>query len=115
MKMLADHVLVKPETREERSIGQILLPDGADKNWARGEVLGVGEGLYLQNGDRIKPDVHVGDRILYFKRDAIDVLDNNRNLHIIQERQAVAILEARDIELSDNQKKVLESNDDASA
>lgn len=106
MRMLADHILVKPETREERKIGQILLPDDADvsKNWARGEVLDVGEGMYLQNGDRIPPDIHIGDRVLYFKRDAIDVLDNNRNLHIIREHQAVAVLEVRDIEMSDNQK-----------
>lgn len=109
MKMLADHFLVKPETRSERSIGRILLPDNTEI-WARGVVVAVGDGLYLQNGSRIGPDVSVGDKILYFKRDAIDILVNNRNMHIIQERQAIAIFEDADIEMSDNQKKALEGD-----
>ena len=62
IKPLADRVLVKPAPAEEKTIGGIIIPDTANENPLKGEVLATG------NGTKDEEMVHkVGDTVLYGK------------------------------------------------
>lgn len=95
MKMRANNVLVDPEMWTEQKIGAILLPDnqGAREKFARGTVIAVGPGLYLPGGEQIPIEVDVGDHILYFKAAAAEIVNQERPMHIVQEREILAILD----------------------
>ena len=61
---LHDRVLVRRIEAEEKTAGGIIIPDSAKEKPSEGEVVAVGEGAYNEDGDRIKPDVKPGDRVL---------------------------------------------------
>lgn len=98
MKMLADYILVDPEPRTERKSGSIILPDNSEagNKFARGTVKEVGPGLWLHSGKRPDVEVSVGDHVLYFKQSAVDIDVQERPMHIVQERQILALLETGD-------------------
>lgn len=98
MKMLAAHVLVDPERWTEAKIGSIFLPENSEdrKRFARGTVKAVGPGLCTLTGAHNPIDVKVGDHVLYYKADAINITVNERDMHIVIERALVAILEPGD-------------------
>jgi co-chaperonin GroES (HSP10) len=41
------------------------MPEAAGTQLRKGEVMGVGKGMWLLNGERAKPDVRVGDIVVY--------------------------------------------------
>lgn len=100
MRMLADFVLVKPEDRKTVKIGSIVLPDNAtvQQAFARGIVERVGPGCYLPYGDQIPPDIEVGDKVLYFKDQAIPIVVEQRDMHIVKERNLIGVFEGEDTE-----------------
>ena len=102
MKMFADYILLRPENRSQQKIGSIVLPENSDasKAFCRGEVVAVGEGLYLQCAVavRIPPSMKIGDKVLYFKDQAIPVVVSNRDMHIVRERQVIGVFEPGDAE-----------------
>ena len=52
LRPLGDHILVKPGEAEETTASGIVLPDTAQKRPREGEVLAVGAGKLLENGQR---------------------------------------------------------------
>jgi len=68
---LGDKVLVRPETKEEKSKGGLILTDSVQRGQkVYGEVVAVGTGIFSQNGNRIPITVQVGDKVLYTKNEA---------------------------------------------
>lgn len=65
LKPLYDRVVVKPIEAEEMSAGGIVIPDNAKEKPTKGEVLAVGEGKALDNGQVRAPKVKVGDKVIY--------------------------------------------------
>jgi chaperonin GroES len=64
---LGDKVLVKRIEKEHKTAGGILIPDSAQEKPIQGDVISVGEGLLLENGN-VKPlKVKVGDKVLFSK------------------------------------------------
>lgn len=61
IKPLGDNVLVKQKKEEKTKSGIIL---SAEKELPEGEVVAVGPGKLLENGQRSKMDVAVGDQVL---------------------------------------------------
>lgn len=98
MIMKADYILVKPESWPEQKIGSVLLPDNQEvrKAFSRGTVRGVGPGLFLPNGERPPVEVQSGDHVLYFKAQASPIVVGGENMHIVNERQILAVLEPND-------------------
>ena len=70
---LHDRVLVRRIEAEEKTAGGIIIPDNAKEKPSEGEVIAVGEGAYNEDGDRIKPDVKAGDRVLFGKWSGTEV------------------------------------------
>ncbi|RUO27473.1 co-chaperone GroES [Aliidiomarina sanyensis] len=65
LRPLHDRVIVKRAEAESKSPGGIVLTGSAAEKSTRGEVVAVGNGRILDNGD-VKPlDVKVGDVVLF--------------------------------------------------
>ncbi len=65
LKPLYDRVVVKPVEAEELSSGGILIPDNAKEKPTKGEVVAVGPGKALDNGNTRSMTVKVGDKVIY--------------------------------------------------
>jgi chaperonin GroES len=65
IRPLHDRVILKRTEQETKSAGGIVLTGSAAEKSTRGEVLAVGKGRILENGD-VKPlDVKVGDIVIF--------------------------------------------------
>ncbi len=90
---LNDHILVKPIRSDEVSKAGIILPDTVDKEKPeKGEVMAIGEGKLLDNGQRAPIAVKIGDKVI-FKKYAPDELPGEDDLMIIKEEDILAIIE----------------------
>jgi chaperonin GroES len=93
LQPLGDRVVVKPVSREEMTKSGILLPDTAQEKPQEGEVLAVGPGRVLDNGERAKLDVSKGDRVLYSKYAGTEFKLDDDELLVLSERDVLAVIE----------------------
>jgi chaperonin GroES len=91
---LGDRVLVKRVEEETKSAGGIIIPDTAKEKPQEGEVLAVGPGPRDEDGEYIKMDLSVGDRILFGKWSGTEVKLNGQDLLIMKESDVMGVLEA---------------------
>jgi chaperonin GroES len=89
---LHDRVLVRRLEAEEKTAGGIIIPDNAKEKPSEGEVVAVGEGAYNEDGDRIKPDVKEGDRVLFGKWSGTEVKLDGEDLLIMKESDIMGII-----------------------
>ena len=89
---LHDRVLVRRLEAEEKTAGGIIIPDNAKEKPSEGEVIAVGDGAYNEDGDRIKPDVQAGDRVLFGKWSGTEVKIDGEDLIIMKESDIMGIL-----------------------
>ena len=91
LKPLGDRLVVKVLTREEKTKGGIVLPDTAKEKPTEGEVVAVGTGKILDNGQKQPVEVKVGDRISKYAGTEVTV--DGEELVIFSERDVLAIVE----------------------
>jgi chaperonin GroES len=90
---LADRIVVKPLEAKEKTKGGIVLPDTAKEKPQEGEVMAVGKGKVLDNGQLQALEVKVGDRILYGKYSGSEITTNDgEELLIMREEDVLAII-----------------------
>lgn len=92
---LQDRILIKRiEKTEERSTGGIIIPDSAKEKPQEGEVIAIGNGKRLDNGQVQPMDVKVGDRVLFGKYSGSEVkLDGESDEHLVlHEKEVFGIL-----------------------
>ena len=89
---LHDRVLVRRIEADEKTAGGIIIPDSAKEKPSEGEIIAVGEGAYNEDGDRIKPDVKTGDRILFGKWSGTEVKLDGEDLLIMKESDIMGIM-----------------------
>lgn len=65
IRPLHDRVLVKREEQSNTSAGGIVLTGSATEKSTRGEVIAVGNGRILDNGNVQSLDVKVGDVVIF--------------------------------------------------
>lgn len=95
LKPLGDRVVVKViEEEEQRTAGGIVLPDTAKEKPQKGEVIAVGSGKLLDNGERVPLEVKVGDRIIFAKYGGTEVKVNGTEYLILRENDILAIAES---------------------
>ena len=93
LKPLGDRIVVKVVTRDEKTKGGILLPDTAKEKPTEGEVIAVGTGKVLDNGQKQPVEVKFGDRIIFSKYAGTEVTVDGEELVIFSERDVLAIIE----------------------
>ncbi len=94
IKPLYDRVVVKPaEEAEEKTPSGIIIPDTAKEKPSEGEVIAVGEGRLLENGE-IKPlKVKVGDKVIYSKYAGNEFVVDGEELIVLREDDILAVIE----------------------
>jgi chaperonin GroES len=92
LRPLGDRVVVRPLEREEVTKSGIVLPDTAKEKPQQGEVLSVGPGRVLDNGERVVPDVKAGERVLFAKYSGTEFKHDQDELLILRESDILAIV-----------------------
>ncbi len=94
IRPLHDRVVVRREEEEATSAGGIVLPGSAKEKPNQGEVLAIGNGKLLENGDIRPLDVSVGDVVVFGKYAGSDTIDiDGEELVILSESDIKAIVE----------------------
>jgi chaperonin GroES len=93
LKPIGDRVVVKPKGREETTKSGLVLPDTASERPQQGEVLSVGPGRQLDNGQRVTLDVKQGDTVLFAKYSGTEFKLEDEDLLILSERDVLAVIE----------------------
>ncbi len=95
IRPLHDRVIVRREEEEAKTAGGILLPGSAQEKPNQGEVIAVGSGRILDNGDLRPVDVKVGDTVVFGKYAGQDTIDvDGEELIILSETDIKAVVEA---------------------
>lgn len=93
IRPLQDRILVKRLESETKTAGGIIIPDNAKEKPQEGEIIAVGNGKVLENGSTQKPDVKVGDKVLFSKYAGSEVkIDGNEHL-ILREDDLLGVIE----------------------
>ncbi|WP_346354857.1 co-chaperone GroES [Azotosporobacter soli] len=93
IKPLGDRVVIKVLEGETTTKSGILLPDTAKEKPQEGEVIAVGAGKVLENGQRVALDVKTGDKIIFSKYAGTEVKFDGQEYLIVSERDILAIVE----------------------
>lgn len=93
IRPLQDRILVKRLEGETKTAGGIIIPDNAKEKPQEGEVIAVGNGKMLDDGKLRKPDVKVGDRILFSKYSGSDVKVDGTEHMILREDDILGVIE----------------------
>ena len=93
IRPLHDRVVVRRMAEERTSPGGIVIPDSAAEKPIQGEILAVGNGKVLDNGDRRPLDVKVGDRILFGKYSGTEVKVSGEEVLVMREEDIMGVIE----------------------
>lgn len=93
IKPLYDRVVIKRMEEEKLSAGGIVIPDSATEKPIKGEVVAVGEGKVLDNGNVRAPKVKVGDKVLFGKYAGQSVKVDGEELLVIREEEILAVIQ----------------------
>ena len=94
IRPLHDRAVIRRMEEERKSAGGIVIPDSAAEKPVRGEVVAVGNGKILENGDIRPLDIHVGDKVLFGKYAGTEVKLNGEDLLVMREDDIMAVVEA---------------------
>ncbi len=92
IRPLHDRVIVKRVEEERTSAGGIVLPGSAAEKPSEGEVLAVGNGKQLDNGEVRALEVKVGDKVLFGKYSGNEVKIDGEELIVMREEDVMGIL-----------------------
>ena len=94
IRPLHDRVIVKRLEEERKTASGIVIPDAAAEKPDQGEILAVGKGKILENGDVRQMDVKVGDRVLFGKYSGQVVKVDGDELLVMREEDIMGVVEA---------------------
>ena len=95
IRPLHDRVIVRREEEEQKTAGGILLPGSAQEKPNQGEVIAVGSGRVLDNGEVRPIDVKIGDVVVFGQYAGNDKIDGDgEELIILSEGDIKAVVEA---------------------
>jgi chaperonin GroES len=92
IRPLHDRVLVRRIEEAETVRGGIIIPDTAKEKPQQGEVVGVGDGKVLEDGQRAPIDVKTGDRILFGKYSGSEVKIDGDEYLVVREDEILGVL-----------------------
>jgi len=98
IRPLYDRIVVKRLEQKEQMQGGLYIPDTAKEKPQEGEVVAVGKGKRLENGNLVPLDVQAGDRILFGKYSGSDIKMDGEEYLIMREDEVLGILDAKPVE-----------------
>lgn len=94
LRPLYDRVIVKRIDSEEKTKGGIFIPESAKEKPLEGEIIAVGQGRVLDNGELRPLQVKVGDRVLFAKYAETEIKIDGQNLLLLREDDLLGVLES---------------------
>ena len=92
LRPLNDRILVKRIDSEERTKGGIIIPDSAKEKPLEGEVIAVGPGRMMDNGQLKPMSVKVSERVLFAKYAETEVSLEGQSFLLLREDDILGIL-----------------------
>lgn len=93
IRPLHDRVVVRRMEEERTTAGGIVIPDTATEKPMRGEVIAVGAGKFLDNGDVRALVVKIGDVVLFGKYSGTEVKVGGEELVVMREDDIMGVIE----------------------
>ena len=93
LKPLGDRVVLKVQKEEEQSIGGIVIASNAKEKPTTGEVIALGNGRILDNGQRVEPEVKVGQSVVFDKYAGSEVKYEGEEYLVIRENDIIAVID----------------------
>ena len=93
IRPLHDRVVVRRMEEETTSAGGIVIPGSAAEKPSQGEVVAVGNGKILENGEVRPLDLKVGDKVLFSKYGGTEVKVEGEELLVMREDDITAVIE----------------------
>ena len=93
IRPLHDRVVIRRTEEERTSPGGIVIPDAAAEKPIKGEVLAVGNGKLLENGDIRPLDLKVGDQVLFGKYSGTEVKVDGVEYLVMREDDVMAVID----------------------
>ncbi|MBK1631853.1 hypothetical protein CKO31_14125 [Thiohalocapsa halophila] len=93
IRPLHDRVVVRRLEEKRTSAGGIVIPDSAAEKPIQGEVLAVGRGKILDNGEVRSLDVKVGDRVLFAKYAGTETKVSGEDVVVMREDDIMGVVE----------------------
>ncbi len=94
IRPLGDKIIVKPIEKENITKSGIIIPDTADKERPeQGEVVAIGPGKILDNGQRAEMSVQVGNKVLFKKYSPDEFKLDDEELLVLSESDVIGIIE----------------------
>ena len=93
IRPLQDRILVSRLEGEAKTAGGIIIPDNAKEKPMEGKVVAIGNGKVLDDGKVRRPDVTVGDKILFSKYSGSEVKIDGEEHLILREDDILGVIE----------------------
>ncbi|WP_150909647.1 co-chaperone GroES [Marinobacter halotolerans] len=93
IRPLHDRVVVRRKEEEEKTAGGIVLPGNAKEKPSQGEVIAVGNGRILDNGETRALAVKAGDKVVFGQYAGNTVKIDGEDLLIMSESDIFGVLE----------------------
>ena len=93
LKPLGDRVILDQPQEEETTVGGIVLASNAQEKPSTANVVAVGDGRVLDNGDKVAPTVKVGDKVLFDKYAGTEVKYQDSTYLVLHEKDLVAVID----------------------
>ena len=94
IRPLRDRVVVRRKEEEQTSAGGIVLPGSAKEKPNQGEIIAVGEGKVLDNGDLRALAVKVGDTVVFGQYAGSNTIEiDGEELIIMGESEIFAVVD----------------------
>lgn len=94
IRPLHDRVIIRRMEEERTTAGGIVIPDSATEKPIQGEVIAVGNGKILENGEVRALDVKVGDKVLFGKYAGNEIKLEGEELLVMREEDIMGVVEA---------------------
>lgn len=92
IKPLGERIVLKVLESEEKTKSGIVIPDTAKEKPQMGEVLAVGSGRVLDNGQKVALEVKPGDKVLFAKYAGTEVKLDGEQYMVLKESDVLAIV-----------------------
>ena len=94
LRPLHDRVVVRRSEEEKKTAGGIVLPGSAAEKPNQGEVLAVGPGKALENGEVRALAVKVGDKVVFGPYSGSNTVKvDGEDLLVMAENEILAVIE----------------------
>lgn len=92
IKPLEDRIVIRQVEAEQTTASGLVIPETAKEKPQEGEVVAVGPGRVVDNGNRVPVDVAVGDKVIYSKYGGTEVKYAGEEFLVLSARDVLAVI-----------------------